>query len=144
MLDHEFRHRSRGGEEREKSLKVERNTSSSYGFQRQLTQQLTPLPPPLPHTYQPIHKMVSYLRPPRCKTLPNTDIPFHRRRSPATQSDDWDKQTVLRGGQKRVATVTKSESAVNNARRMGIAVSTESKGPAGSNSRGGRELRFGL
>jgi hypothetical protein len=58
---------------------------------------------------------------------------------PATQSDDWDKQTVLRGGQKRVATVTKSESAVNNARRMGIAVSTESKGPAGSNSRGGRE-----
>jgi hypothetical protein len=40
-----------------------------------------------------------------------------------------------------VATVTKSESAVNNARRMGIAVSTESKGPAGSNSRGGRELR---
>ena len=38
-----------------------------------------------------------------------------------------------------MATVTKSESAVNNARRMGIAVSTESKGPAGSNSRGGRE-----
>ena len=40
-----------------------------------------------------------------------------------------------------MATVTKSESAVNNARRMGIAVSTESKGPAGSNSRGGREFR---
>ena len=39
-----------------------------------------------------------------------------------------------------MATVTKSESAVNNARRMGIAVSTESKGPAGSNSRGGREF----
>lgn len=43
-----------------------------------------------------------------------------------------------------MATVTKSESAVNNARRMGIAVSTESKGPAGSNSRGGREFEFSL
>ncbi|KAJ9108642.1 hypothetical protein QFC20_003341 [Naganishia adeliensis] len=42
-------------------------------------------------------------------------------------SDDWDKVTVLRGGQKNHATVTKSESAVNAAKRMGIAVSTSAK-----------------
>lgn len=34
---------------------------------------------------------------------------------------------MLRGGQKNHATVTKSESAVNNAKRMGIAVSTSAK-----------------
>ncbi|KAJ9096781.1 hypothetical protein QFC22_005959 [Naganishia vaughanmartiniae] len=42
-------------------------------------------------------------------------------------SEEWDKVTVLRGGQKNHATVTKSESAVNAAKRMGIAVSTSAK-----------------